>query len=492
MIKKGHFFKAIVSAFSVSVFAQVIGLVRQMFIAAYFGISRGLDVYFMTYAIAMLLVFAFGVIFDTVSIPHLVKKLEDSGYEAFRKLTGSIFTFAVAFSVLLTALFVLLTPLFAKLMAAGFSDAERRSIGMMALYFIPWTAISLPYYALCSFYKSIRHFNVVFLGEVVISVVSLIFIIFFHSDTRLLPLAYFSGYMAAFVIFFILSFRYFRRAGRIFTAEMKKIYRNFIELFGANQFGSVSSIAERALQSFLPSGGVSVLAYSSQITTNMGGMLSFRDIFLVPLSVSRDRNARLERAVIGLSAITIPVMFFFSYYSADIVRLLFRRGRFDSSAAELTASVLSIYALSLLPSVAGLPAFRMFQVIDRIKNTAVIYAVSIFNFAAFGSFFVLYLKWGVCGMALTVVISSYISNVVSFCLLNRMGVKVNFIRIFKYMAYFFAASFAAVLLLRHIPIRMPTHLSGFLFNGMAYCALVAAFNWPLKDRLLHITVNRAV
>lgn len=490
MIKKEHFFKAVVSAFSVSVLAQALGLVRQMLIAAYFGISRGLDIYFMTYAIAMLLVFAFGIIFDTVSIPHLVKKLEDGPYEAFRKFTGSIFTFAVIFSVILSVLFLLLVPLFAKFMAAGFSGADKRGIGAMSIYFIPWTLISLPYYALCAFYKSIRHFNMVFLGEVVISVTSLAFIIFFHSDTMFLPLAYFSGYLAAFGMLFTLSFKYFNRIGKIFTAEMKKLCRNFTELFGANQLDSISSVIERTLQSFLPSGGVSVLAYSSQITTNMGGMLSFRDIFLVPLSASKDRNAKLQRAVIGLSAVTIPVMLFFSYYASDIIALLFKRGRFDSNAAELTASVLSIYALSLLPAVVGVPAFRMFQVIDRIKNTAIIYAVNIFNFAALGSFFVLYLRWGVCGLALTVMITSYISGAISFYLLGRMGIKIGFVRVFRYMIYFLVSSLATVSLLRYFPVPAPGLLLKFLSNGMAYVAIVAVLHLPLKDKLLHIALNK--
>ena len=492
MIKKQKFFNAIVSAFGISVFTQFFGVIRQILVAAYFGISRGLDIYFMTYAMATLVIFAIGPIFDTVSVPHLVKTLEGKGRDAFKRLTGSIFSFSVGFAFVLGLIFILSVPIAVKVMAVGFSAEDKKAVMSMSFYFLPWAFIFLPYYALCSFYKSICHFNIIFLGEIVISVFSLLAIFVYHPSVRALPIAYFVGYFAAFTVLFIVSFKYFKRAGRIVTSEMKNIYRNFIELFGANQVGSLSSIVERFLQSFLPAGGISALAYSSQITTNASGLLSFRDIFMVPLSASKQRSEKLERAVIGLILVTMPIMLFCSYYAADIVNILFKHGKFDINAAETTASALSIYMLALLPSTAGVPAFRMFQVLDRIKNTAIIYLFGMLNFLILGSFFTFYLKAGIIGLAWTVVINSYLAQTLTFYLLYRYGIKVNLFRIIKYVGY---SSFVSLLILAiaqmfHLTIKLS--IGGFFVVGFIYSLLILTAHLPIRKKIASIAYGNVL
>ena len=492
MIKKQSFFNAIISAFSVSVLAQVIGLVRQILIAAYFGISRGLDIYFMTYAMATLAVFSLGPIFDTVSVPHLVKTLEEKGYDSFKKLTGSIFSFSLSFGFVLGTIFILIVPIAVKVMAVGFSSEDKKAVLSMSFYFLPWALIFLPYYALCSFYKSIRRFNIVFLGEIIISVFSILAILAYHTSTRSLPIAYFTGYLAAFSMLFVVSFKYFKRVGRIFTSEMKDIYRNFVELFGANQVGSLSSVAERFLQSFLPMGGISALAYSSQITTNASGLLSFRDIFLVPLSASKQRSEKLERAVIGLILVSVPIMFFCSFHAADIVTILFKRGKFDINAAAITASALSIYMLTLLPATAGVPAFRMFQVLDRIKNTAVIYLFGFFNFLILGTFFTFYLKAGVVGLAWTVAINAYLANAATFYLLNKHGIKINFFRIAKYLGYSSLVSLVILAIVQMPNLSAKLGIVGFLISGFVFSLLIFIAHLPIRKKIMSIAYGNGV
>jgi putative peptidoglycan lipid II flippase len=473
------FFKSIVTAFGISVLTQAVGLVRQIAIASYFGATRKLDIYFMTYTIANLMVFVFAVIFDTVGIPHLVRCKEEKGKDRFKELTGSIFTFSVLFSALLTLLFTLVMPIIVNLMAAGFSPNDKKDVVEMSRYFIPWILIFLPYLALCSFYKSIRSFNLVFLGELIISAVSLIFIILLHADTRFIAIAYFTGYFAAFIILFLISFKYFKRIGYILTSEMKRFYRNFAELFGANQLTSVYLFLERFIQSFLPAGGVSILSYSSQITMNISGLLTFRDIFIVPLSSIREREKKLERVLIGLLVISAPVTIFLYFFSKDIVTLLFLRGKFDSESAALLSSALSIYSLSILPSIVGVPAFRMFQVIDKIKNTAIIYIFNILSLAFFGSIFIFYMKMGVTGFAYAFMVDSYLSLILTFMLLHKNEVILDYRRIAKFAVY----AITVCSISGYLSIVLP---APFIIKGIVFAILAVLVFLPLRKKLLTV------
>jgi len=486
MIKKQSFIKAVIGAAGVTVIAQAIGLIRQVLVAAYFGISRDLDIYFMTYAIAMLAVFAFGVLFDTVSTPHLVKTLEEKGEKEFKKLTGLLFTFSIIASALLSLIFVLAMPIFSKIMAAGFSPEDRAGVCNMALYFMPWTLIFLPYYALCSFFKSIRHFNIVFAGEILISCFSLASIFLYHPDVSSLPIAYFAGYAAAFLLLFTASFKYFKRMAFGITVELKKVAKNFTQLFMANQVDSISAVINRFLQSFMASGEISALSYSTQLSNNLSGLLSFRDIFIVPLSSVKARAEKLERAVIGLSVISVPIMFFIVFQSNEIISILFKRGKFDAAAVDITAVIFWIYSLSLLPGVIGVPLFRMFQIIDKIKNTAIVYGLNMICFIVLGSVFIFYFKFGARGIAMTMTISAYLSTALSVYLLYMNGVRLNYTRILKYIGYSSLACLAIACLSKVITQPFEDLLLRFGSAFVVYCLLVAAAYLPLKSRLFKV------
>lgn len=486
MIKKGPFFNTIAFAFGVSAISQLLGILRQILIAAYFGVSGDLDIYFMTYAIAMVVVFTFGTIFDTIITPHLVATLEKEGETVFKRLTGSIFTFSIILAFILSAVFIIAIPLITKFVTLGFSVADKDAVKTMALYFLPWTLIYLPYCALCSFFKSIRHFNIVFLGELIISVCTVIALAMHHPTTRFLPTAYFIGYLCAISILLTVSIKYFYHFGGIFTYKMKRIYRNLVELFGANQVSSLSSLVERFLQSFLPSGGISALSYSFQITQNMSVVLGFREIFLVPLSATKERAKKLERAAIGLTLITVPIMLFCSSYARELVILLFKRGRFDIDAATITGSALSLYMLTLLPAVVGLPGLRMFQILGRVRKTAFVYLFSLINFMVFGSFFTFYLKAGVMGLAWTVALNAYLVNSFTFYLLHRYGVCINFFRVFKYVAYALAGSFAALFLSKMACVAIESTIFRLLATLSVYALLVCAAYLVIKTKIISI------
>ena len=473
------------SASGVSAVAQLIGFARQVQTAAYFGVGRELDIYYMTYAMATLLVFTFAMIFDTVTIPHLVRTLEEQGNGPFRSLTGSVFSFSLLAGLGLSILFLAATPLLARVMAAGFSAEDRSAVGSMAWYFVPWTLISMPYYALCSFFKSARQFTPVFIGDVIIAAGTVLFLFIVHPDPRVLPLAYFAGYVLAFLMLFALSMRRFARSGPLGTQAMKKLYRNLLELFGANQVGSLSSVIERFFQSFIPAGGISALAYSQQITMAGSSLLSFREIFIVPLSSLERRAERLERLIIGLTIVTIPCMLYAAVFSSEIITVLFQRGRFDAGAAGITASTFSLYVLSLFPAVAGVPVFRMFQVIDRIRLTAVVYLLTAVNFALFGWFFVFIAKLGTHGMALTVVVNGYLSVLFSLYLLARCSIRPNYLRIAAYAGYTLLVSAAAAGVLRILPLGRDA-LVTFLASGTLFVALVVLGHLPIRKRLLQV------
>ena len=117
---RSRFLGIVISATGVSLVVQVLAFLRQIMIAAYFGISRDFDIYVMVYSLSMFVVFTFSNIFELIAVPHLVRRRETEGDEAARLLAIAILRVSCVLGVAVSALFLIATPLLAPVMATGF------------------------------------------------------------------------------------------------------------------------------------------------------------------------------------------------------------------------------------------------------------------------------------------------------------------------------------------------------------------------------------
>jgi putative peptidoglycan lipid II flippase len=196
-------------------------------------------------------------------------------------------------------------------------------------------------------------------------------------------------------------------------------------LFLANQTGGLSSLVDRHMQSFLAAGGIGAVNYAAQITSSLSSLLMFREIYTVPLTREADRTERLERLLSGLLLLAVPLAGLTACLAPEFVKVLLQRGRFDAAATLLTAEVLRIGAFSLVTSAVMAPLVRIFQIIDRIHYTQVVYLSWAVALGAFGYVFVIMLGWGIQGVALMQLAGSALTAVVSSYLVGRCGIPLR-------------------------------------------------------------------
>jgi putative peptidoglycan lipid II flippase len=437
---KNRFLTVAASAAGVSVLVQVLAFLRQLLIAAYFGVGRDYDAYVMVYAMATVVVFTFGAIFDSIAVPHLVRAREGDGLETALALARSIFSLSLWLSIATSVIFLIAVPLLAPIFATGFSLEERSHLAQLAWYFLPWTLVCVPYYAAAARQKMEWRFNRVFVAEIAIVVVSIGFLVVRHDDVRMLPLAYAAGYGVGLLQLAVSAGLW--RKGAVASPPVRSVARNVGELFLANQTGGLATLVDRHIQSFLAAGGIGAVNYSAQITNSLSSLLTFREIYMVPLTRQADRAARLERLLSGLLLLAVPLAGLVACLAPDVVTVLLQRGRFDASASELTAEVLRIGAFSLITSAVTTPLARMFQIADRIHYTHLLYLSVAVSLAIFGYLFVVGLGWGVRGVALMQLASSLVSAVVISYLVGRCGIRLRWRSILNRFAL--AAVVAAV------------------------------------------------
>jgi len=430
---KNSFLRVAASAVGVTLLVQVLAFLRQLLIAAYFGVGRDFDGYVMVYTLATVLVFTFAGIFDSIAVPHLVRTRENAGPKAALALARAIFRLSLLLGGAMSLVFLVAVPLLAPIFATGFSPEERAGLTRLAWYFLPWTFLCLPYYAAAARHKMDWRFNRVFTTEIVVVAVSIGVLTVRHGDVCMLPFAYACGYGAGLVQLAV-GAGLWRPALDVVSPSVRGVMRNIGELFTANQTGTVASLADRHMQSFLVAGGIGAVNYSTQIVASLANLLTFRDIYVVPLTQTADRHQRLERLLTGLLLAAVPLSGVVACLAPDIVHVLLQRGRFDATATELTAGALRIGAFSFIPAAVTTPLFRMFQIMDRIHYSHIVYLTVAISTLVFGYLFVIMLGWGVQGVALMQLVGSVLTAIVTAYLVDHCGIKLRWRPILRWFA----------------------------------------------------------
>jgi putative peptidoglycan lipid II flippase len=202
-------------------------------------------------------------------------------------------------------------------------------------------------------------------------------------------------------------------------------------------------MVDRHFQSFVPAGGVGAINYSAQLIMAFGGLLSFREVFLVPLAQELDRTVRLERLLCGLVLVAAPLTGIVVCLAPEIVTVLFQRGRFDAEATAMTAQVLRINAFGLTTGALFMPMMRMFQILDRIHLMHLLFLTLALSSAISGYLFVVGLGLGVRGVAIMQVTSGAASCVMAGWLLGRCGIRPAWRQVAGYFLFASIVSVAA-------------------------------------------------
>jgi putative peptidoglycan lipid II flippase len=419
------------STVAISIVLQAAGLARHILIAAYFGVARAMDGYLVLYALVTLVAFNLANVFDTVAVSRLVQLNDRDGIDAFWKSSNRLLLQATGAGIALAAAFLGILRIALPILAAGFSESERESLVSLGTYFVPWIVVVIPYYALAAHLKALWKFHWVFGTEIVTVLVSLAVLWLKHDGIEDLPIAYFTGYLVATIILMVR--RGLRRESR--EVPVSVIARDMAWQHLANQLGTVNGLTDRYYQSFLAVGGISAFGYASQIVNNLSSLLTFREIYIVPLASEVGRSERVERVLKGVVLIAIPVATFIVFFAQPIIEVLFQRGEFDADAVALTSRVLTIIAIGLIATSVLAPLQRIFQITNKVFFTHVFYASWWLCIVVFQYVFVFYLKWDIEGYAIASCLTSFLLTAWVAVLVRYCGVVIVWRRVLLYMLF---------------------------------------------------------
>ncbi len=326
------------------------------------------------------------IFFVAFKLPNLFRRIFAEGafvqsflpsFAASKKkslFSAAIFLRFISFLILFSLTVTLFSPFFTKLIAVGFDEETvSKAAPLVALNFYYLDIIFVVTF-LASFLQYKNHFattafSTAFLNIGIIAALLL---------SRSLPPKEIVWYMSFGVLaggFFQLlahliaakrfgvlkiltgGFVYLKKKGASVKNEVERFYRSFFPAILGNSTAQVSAFLDTWLASFLAAGNISYLYYANRVFQLPLALFAIAASTAIFPKVARYlKNEREEEALYLLKNGFWFLLFLLSSFvvggimlSKEVVSLLFERGSFRYEDTLITASVLSMYLIGLLP-----------------------------------------------------------------------------------------------------------------------------------------------
>ena len=363
-----HAFRMMLGTFA----SRVLGLVREMLTAAFFGATRQLDAFYVAYTLANLSrqLLAEGAL-SASFVPVFTRTLEEEGRPAAHALARQALSVLLVAGTGVVLLGILASPLLVGVMAPGFSPEDRALAVTLTRWLFPFLLLVSVGALAMGVLNSLDSF---FVPAVAPAASNLAFILCLLA---LYPNPTLWGMVGAVLLggscHMLLQWGWAARMGmpllpavpRRDNPELRRMMALFLPYAAGLSLNQLNPVISRMLGSFLEGGAISVLNYADRVLQLPLGLfvIAISQAVLPLLSRQKPEDREgfrdfLRDALRFNLFVVLPVSLGLLFFSREVVHLLFVRGAFGGWAWDATAKALALYGL-------GLPGMACTTVIMR-------------------------------------------------------------------------------------------------------------------------------
>ncbi|MGS0746298.1 murein biosynthesis integral membrane protein MurJ [Syntrophomonas erecta subsp. sporosyntropha] len=351
--------------------SKILGFIREVAIAAFFGASYYVDAYLVALIIPQMLFSVVGGSLTTTVIPLITEYKEKEGRKSVLSLVNSVTTFMAVLIAIIILLGELFGDILVNLVAPGFSGpAHSLAVDLSRIMFPMMLFMGLMGMGTGILQSQRRFFYPAFIGiPNNLIIIASIFILGGAWGIKGLAV----GTLVGAISQWLFQVPDLRRAGFRYQPEINFSHSGFrkmglliLPVIVGSGAGQINLLVDRMLASGLVEGSIAALNYATKLNGMVYGIIAVAvasAIYpeLAQSAVVKDSKTFLSsliRSLNGLLLIIMPITVGIIILKDPVVRIVFQRGAFDEAAATLTAFALLFYAL-------GLPAMCLREIVFR-------------------------------------------------------------------------------------------------------------------------------
>lgn len=407
-----------------------VGLVTQMLIARYFGAGAEYDAYAFAVFLISLLDNGVGATYNAIIVPVTIKLREELSPQLLARFQNAVLALFLAPVFVYMTVLALRSDWIVGLFGANLPAATRLQVDRMARW------MALPGIAMIAMTmgKAVlnlnRRYRLAGAMPLFNAVFMLLAVMFLHRPLGIwaLPVGFAVANLGQFLIVsgFTLATRCLVLARpELPPGEGRHLWDLAWPLLVSQIMVTLNVSLDKLFASGLAVGSISAITYASTIL-NMGLQLFSLSIMVVMFTRMseliaggdwRACSAYIADNLHRVSRLVVPASLALCLASAEIVRILFQRGAFDTVAADRTSGALAIYMLGLPALVINVAIARIYHTLQKMRVRIWLTAQYLAT-AALGNF-LLVKRFGVTGLAISASLAINVHLLLSLWVLAR-------------------------------------------------------------------------
>lgn len=375
----------------ITVFAKIIGFVESTIVAAYFGTSAEIDMFYLACTISNRFVFTIFSWLAVVGLTMYNTYLKRDGEVGANKYVTSLICYIVPVAIGVTLLIYIFAPFIASVMASNYSDNE---ISILIKYLRELSLISV-FYALTTIFTCVLNAHKKFVPGTLVGIIQngtmILFVVSLSNriGANSVVLGLVIAYILQTIFLYFCTNRVFKftRCDLKSDIDIKRICLLVLPLILGEATAEINILTDQFLASIQGAGFVSGLAYSETLNDVVTALFiqtitTVLLAFFSKLAIEKEYKKMMDELIEIFKIITIlliPVSIITVTSAKEIVSVVFERGNFDENSVRITACALIGYGLGFIFKTLMVIAKRPFFAIEnnRIPMKIGIYTVII-------------------------------------------------------------------------------------------------------------------
>lgn len=453
--EKGKIAKAAGLMSVATLISRILGYVKDMILARFFGATGVADTFFIAFRIPNLLreLFAEGSM-SSAFIPVLTDYRTKSGENEAKRLVRITFTFIMVFVGAVCISGIIFAPAIVRVIAPGFIDMPEKfslTVLLTRIMFPFLLFISLAALAMGAL-NTRRVFFIPALAPAMLNITIILAVFTIASEMEQPILAVAAGVALGGFMQFAFQLPSFFRNGYSLKPEfhfghagLKRMSRLVMPATLGMAVVQINIFISTILASFLPEGSITYLYYSMRLVQFPVGLFGVAMGMAVLPTLSehavkgkfRELGDDFSFALRLLFFITVPAMIGLIALREPIVNILFQRGRFDYQATVGTAQALLFYSIGIWSIVGVRVITASFYSMQNTKTPVKVAVIALVANIVFSIILMKPLQHK--GLALANSMASFVNFSLLFFLLSKRLERLDI----KSIAYSFIKTLAA-------------------------------------------------
>ncbi len=359
---KKNIVKTFSSIFIITLAVKVLGLLRDIFFANYYGTGYVASAYLAATRIpTQLLDIGLGAAITSTFIPVFNRILQKDGNEKANEFASNFINIIATLATIISILGIIFAPQVVNMLAGGFDEKTfNLTVELIRITFpmIIFTAIA---YSFVGFLQSYGNFNIPAMISGISNLAIIIFLVLFRERFGIhgvatfmliawalqvvvqLPSAYKMGYRNKFKI-------------NIKDENIKQVFVLALPIIVSTSILPINNLVSTRLASGMGESIVAALDYSYKLYIVVVGVISYAigNILFPELSrlISSDNKEKfveiINKSIKVLAYILIPLTIGIIIYRSDLIRVIYQRGEFNENSTLLTSTALLFYSIGMI------------------------------------------------------------------------------------------------------------------------------------------------